>query len=69
MVALVRNEKEIALLFLYLLVLNIYLVSRSLFACVCVCVCVVCVFDCGDVCMRECLLMYDVVVFVGFSCV
>lgn len=67
MVALVRNEKEIALLFLYLLVLNIYLVSRSLFACVCVCV--VCVFDCGDVCMRECLLMYDVVVFVGFSCV
>lgn len=36
MVALVRNEKEIALLFLYLLVLNIYLVSRSLFACVCV---------------------------------
>lgn len=65
MVALVRNEKEIALLFLYLLVLNIYLVSRSLFACVCV----VCVFDCGDVCMRECLLMYDVVVFVGFSCV
>lgn len=65
MVALVRNEKEIALLFLYLLVLNIYLVSRSLFACVCV----VYVFDCGDVCMRECLLMYDVVVFVGFSCV
>lgn len=42
MVALVRNEKEIALLFLYLLVLNIYLVSRSFIVCMCVCVWYVC---------------------------